>query len=382
MIHMGHRVTVLPSGLMGVRVRQPQAAGALTFICRDVFTTDRTAGNVDGTACEPGPGTRTVNDTTPTLALSGGYVQSAARVGASDPAIRFGSVARATGKAMLAKAVLPASGFFFGGLHPVSFGWGTPAVYWASTSLGVYFGASWPMLAGLTPGTQFWWAAIARTTGTLLAYRNPSDTTWYIGRAEEYTTTDPLYPTAGAWAAAPTGTVSWLKEVRIADLGSPFDDDDGLVTTRLAGSRSPGDTFTHDADAFISFTLTTVPTSGQIEIRFRMQDTSNYWQLTIDSSRNVDLDEVVSGTPTQRHTYASTTETAFTIHLSATAIEVAAGTGITQPFRVSYYSASKFKTETDGELETLGTGGAISDIVSWPKQPDSTAQAELNKWIA
>ncbi len=42
------------------------------WLLRDEFTTALTAGNVDGTAAEPGPGTRAVTDTGSHLAISGG----------------------------------------------------------------------------------------------------------------------------------------------------------------------------------------------------------------------------------------------------------------------------------------------------------------------
>ena len=44
------------------------------YLLRDEFTTDLTAGNIDETLCEPGPGTRKVVDTNNYLALSSGVV--------------------------------------------------------------------------------------------------------------------------------------------------------------------------------------------------------------------------------------------------------------------------------------------------------------------
>jgi len=51
--------------------------GAVRYDYRDEFITALTAGNVHGTACEPGPGTRTVVDTDSKLSISSGKLNMA-----------------------------------------------------------------------------------------------------------------------------------------------------------------------------------------------------------------------------------------------------------------------------------------------------------------
>jgi hypothetical protein len=48
--------------------------------------------------------------------------------------------------------------------------------------------------------------------------------------------------------------------------------------------------------------------------------------------------------------------------------------------RITYAAAANFQTETDGELETEGTGGAVTDIVSWPRTLSGAALAELQRY--
>lgn len=67
-----------------------QAVAAITYAFRDMFTTDRAAGAVNGTAAEPGTGNRAVTDTNSKLSLSGGLANFATGgVGAGDPGLWY-----------------------------------------------------------------------------------------------------------------------------------------------------------------------------------------------------------------------------------------------------------------------------------------------------
>jgi hypothetical protein len=164
---------------------------------------------------------------------------------------------------------------------------------------------------------------------------------------------------------------------RVADLGDPWATAYALATERLSGSQSAGQTFSHEADCLIEFEATTLPSSGQIELFFRIQDASNYWRVTINSSGDLDLDEIVSGSATQRGTSAAAVSAGNRVVVMAndTSIRVYAN----EAKVITYGSASNFKTETAGELDTLGTGGAVSDIVSWPRTISGNALQALER---
>ena len=178
-----------------------------------------------------------------------------------------------------------------------------------------------------------------------------------------------------AVCAVPAHSGGEYSFIRLSLLGPPWDTDYGIATDRLAGARTAGDTFEHEADCLIEAEIDTIPSSDQIELRFRIQDANNYWRVTIDSSGNIDLDEVVSGSPTQRGTSAGVISNSDRIVIIADdeTIKVYEANNL----RITYTSAANFKTATSGELETEGTGGAVSDIVSWPRALSGAALAAL-----
>lgn len=340
----------------------------VAFLLRDTFHTSLAAGSVNGTLAEPGPGTRTANDTTPTLAISSGALQASARVAQSNPGLKLGAMARVAGRALLVHLIIPASGAYHAGWTTGAWSWINPGIGWMSSGgITAYASASYGIASGISGAT--WAASVLRATGSLTLVQNIPGL-WTL-MPMHVGATDPVEPRAGAFSTAPSGTVSWLDEMRVADLPYPFTDPDSLATVILAGARSPGDTFTHEATANLYFDVTALPTAGQIEFHFHVQDANNYWQVTVDAAGDLDLDEVVAGVPTQRGTYAAAIAAndriLITLRASGTTIvvheNVNTSNGLLQ--RINY-NASTFLTETGGELASLGTGGAVSDIQSWP----------------
>jgi len=188
----------------------------------------------------------------------------------------------------------------------------------------------------------------------------------------------PTFPVVGQ--AADGRNPSRSDYMRIAQLGGPWASDYGIATTRLAGARSANDTFAHEANAlWIDFTLTTLPSSGNIEIEFRRTDSNNCWKLQVTSASTFSLVEVVAGTPTTR---ASITSNANGDRLLC--VMEGAKTRLMR-FRAGastnssvYASVSTFTTQTSGVISSLGTGGAISDLVTWPRVLSGDALAWVN----
>ena len=170
----------------------------------------------------------------------------------------------------------------------------------------------------------------------------------------------------------------WHDNVSLQQLGAPWDTAYGIATQRLAGARSAGDTFTHEADCSIEFTVATLPTAGQVELFFRIQDATNYWQVTVDSTGALDLDEVVAGAATQRGTSAGAITAGERIVINAHSQTI----DVFDPGarHIHYTTAANFLTETDGELNDEGTGGAVTDIVSWPYALSGAALAQLTRY--
>lgn len=97
-----------------------RAAGGLSWLLRDDFTTDLPAGSVNGTAAEPGPGTRTVYDTNNKISLSGGKL-SFATGGLVGDGLIYSAMTRTAGRMLLV------SGQHSGGTG-IAFGWGALAL--------------------------------------------------------------------------------------------------------------------------------------------------------------------------------------------------------------------------------------------------------------
>ena len=78
----------------------------LKYLLRDEFTTALTAGNVNGTASEPGPGTRVIVDTASKLSINANgklYINAVGRTSFGDPGIWYGEQTRAAGLRLFGK---------------------------------------------------------------------------------------------------------------------------------------------------------------------------------------------------------------------------------------------------------------------------------------
>lgn len=73
---MGHWGNILLNPLY-----QSRGDGGITYLLNDEFTTDRAAGAVNGTAAEPGPGTRNITDLDNRISITGGVLNIAANAG-------------------------------------------------------------------------------------------------------------------------------------------------------------------------------------------------------------------------------------------------------------------------------------------------------------
>ena len=212
---------------------------------------------------------------------------------------------------------------------------------------------------------------VLRNTGALLICQVGNDfiLRWVFNEG----TLTPVYISYNQFQV---GATNIMDDWRVSQLPSPWDTDDGIATSTLDGARSAGDTFTHEADCLIEFIATTIPSGDQIEMRFRIQDATNFWQVTIDSAGDIDLDEVVAGTPTERGTAAAVIANGDRVVIIADdeTIKVYEANVL----RITYSSAANFKTETDGELETEGTGGSVSDIKAWPRLISGGPLNQLN----
>lgn len=187
--------------------------------------------------------------------------------------------------------------------------------------------------------------------GEALFIKGGAFTNWALLWRDTRNNTATLYAIFSNYNA--TGT---LDDLKVTDTTYP----DLLTPGTYSATPNASDTFTHQADFYLEFDVDTVPNGDEIIVKFRIQDATNYWQVTVDSSGNLDLDEIASGSPTQRGTDAGNVGNGDRITIIAdddTIYVFEAGNK-----RITYTSATNFKTETDGEVDALGTGGAVANL--------------------
>lgn len=366
------------------RKAESVAVPILTFLIRDKYTSDDPAPLSNPRIAEPGPGSFTVEvDTGSNLSISGGALNVAAQPALNNPVLweNTNLISRAAGIAFIVKWNGNGASFSLNfGFATAASGTGAAFCTFQGGSLSVIpvsRGFTLGLSRPITNGDDHIGAIVLMAAGGAVYILDGN-----IIAVDRFSTQDPFSTMAFRSRATTADTTPKLiYEVSVCNLvANGYTDwvDLGICTSQLLGSRSQGDTFTHTADSSpIEFTVTTLPPSGQIEFVFRRQDASNYWQVTVDSSGNLDLDEVVEGVATQRGTSSGVIVSGdrILIYAENDAINIKEhnGSAAAVPTRITYTSASNFQLATVGELLTLPASAVVSDIIAWPTVVPSTA---------
>ncbi len=360
-----------------------KGAANIIFLLREAFTTDESAPLTTPRTAVPGPGTLKFLDTQDYASITGGKWTTSDINGNNDPALwDDDGQTRAAGLAVYGKVTCNNFAYFGFGVNNTGRILRN-SILMNNASLAIY---DTSVLASLTsgdavvPGTEYELGVVAMAGGgSHYLIKGGTYTDWtrlFISHTEATAT---LY---GGYTPRVGGTdIHTVDDFSIFQLPTPWDTDTGMAYAELAGSRNAGDLFTHPANGHIIFDVPTLPSAGQIEIRFHVQDNQNYWQATIDSAGDFDLDEVVAGVATQWATSAAAVVAGNKVELifdgAIYAAIVLNGTSYSREH--SYSSMSNFNTEINAELETLGTGGAVSDIQTYTH---TLTGAELSAWEA
>lgn len=355
----------------------------------DEFVTDQAPTISSPRTAEPGPGQLYVQDhSTGRWEIDGGVIETTAAPSTGVAAVLAtpSTFPRTVGLAFKHRTAQNAQGGGPNEFVSPDFGWSSSQASGAAANLlGVtYFGNNTQLhylqqsvvsLQGIdtaAPGTFYTHTHIMRSTGVFNVIGDRLGFVAIIGNAA-------MYPFVGQLSLNRHTPI--IDYMRVARLGGPWADDYGIATTRLAGARSVSDLFTHEAGAlWLEFTVTTLPASGEITINFRRQDNNNCWQLTLDSTGAFVLNEVVSGTPTARllATGCQADDRLMCVMDGSSARLLRWRPGGTGSSNTSMYtSVATFTTQTQGEIVSLGSGGAISDLITWPRVLSGEALA----WI-
>lgn len=344
---------------------------------RDEFVVDEITPITSPRTAEPGPGTLTIVDTENKLSISGGRLICAggkATPQLGDPGVWSSVNARVAGLCVTTLISRDSTSTF------TQVGWST-----ASTQIidqGVYLVSAGRINVVVNTGLNFEvgnyvadqdydFGVVARNTGFFLFVKGGAFSEWTLLWVDDVGGSANLF---GAFAVF-NGSGDFDK-LRVLDLPANgytiWSDDYGIADDRLAGARSALDTFTHSADCIIEFEATTLPSVGNIDVAFRQQDSTHEWIIRINSAGDLDLIEDDAG-ETQR-------ATAVAALLGGERIVVIADDNVIRCYHDNtlawtYSAAANFITETSGELTSLGTGGAVSDIVAWSRTFDSGDEA-------
>lgn len=341
-------VTVFRPGLnfvlQNVRVFKSRV---ISYLVRDEFTTALAAGSVNGTAAEPGTGTRTVVDAENKLSLSGGLLTFAGGKTTpvfGDPGYWLPGVTRAPGRLLVAN---------FNKTSGVSWmmGWGRAqsgssnanATYSGSTDWRAFGnnGATDIAIGAISVATNYTTCIALRALGAFWFIRGGSYTNQTLGWISTTDSTATVYPSISNSNCVFTSDfirvpgALWLPTPLASDgFASSFATTDGLghAETTGVGSGGNGLTWTQQAGTWTvasakasasalsgGIAIATVPTStadvladakvtrsaGQGGLVLRYTDASNYLYANHDGT-NCFLKQVLAGVTTTLVTAAAT----------------------------------------------------------------------------
>jgi hypothetical protein len=133
-------------------------------------------------------------------------------------------------------------------------------------------------------------------------------------------------------------------------------------TYRIPGIVPVGSTFPHPADGRILYTVTAIPSALNITTRFRMQDESNYWYILVNNTGVISLKRKVAGS-TGNMAGSGSPAVSNGDRVEITFLDQTVKAYVNGTLKMTYASATNFKTATNGKLFSLGTGGVMSNLV-------------------
>lgn len=243
-------------------------ANGVAYLLRDEFTTDRAAGAVNGTAAEPGPGTRVVSDSGSRYSITGGVGSVASGSGSyGNPAAYYDvAVARAAGRLLKMKTTVvnwSAAQFPMGWSRTTTANWSgfTNAAHAFITVGSALFavtnaGLSAGITGTLTNGAEYQLAISLRAVGAVYMIKGGSYSNWsllWLSTTDNTATVYAAWSNSGAVFTHDSFRVPgnlWLPEPIASDgFGSAFGTTDGLghAETTGAGSGGSGVTWTTHA---------------------------------------------------------------------------------------------------------------------------------------
>jgi len=221
-----------------------------SYTLNDQFTTDRSAGAVNGTSAEPTGGTRTVVDTTSKLNIGSGLLNFTGvktTPTAGDPGILYPATSRVAGKVLTNTINMSTVGDYFplalslsatGNFSAYSnLGYGiysSPTGFFAGDALGGHSSGN-----ALSSGITYNFALVLKSTGAYYYIKGGTYTNWTLFWISSSGSSASLYPAISNWATASVftadniriPTATWLPTNGV--VYDTFDRADGAIGNSL-----------------------------------------------------------------------------------------------------------------------------------------------------
>lgn len=347
--------------------------GTFAYAWRDDFATDDAAPIADPLPMSPGPGEWDVIDTGNNLDVSGGWLVPSGLNSQLDPQLtRSGVITRAAGFTNMVRFTYKSTRYHWGfiSVSPMT---AYSQAHASFGDLGIADVArdsniSPSLSAAFTVDQTYTMAIVLRDTGFYLLHKH---TDWKLLWVCKNLTTASLYAHISSRAVTFDSPFDFNYG---GQLDAPWDDEDCLITDEAA-SIGLNDTWTHEADFWKEFTITTLPTTS-INLQFRIQDANNNWWLEITSAGNIVLYEEVSGSPVARGSAAGALLGGERLVIVTDDETITVYYDSSEAF--SYSSAVNFKTKTDGKC-VLNDGGDIDNLIVYQLDISGAALSALTK---
>lgn len=369
-------------------------AAAFLYVLYDEFVTPEGPPIALPRTCEPGPGTLDGTQTR-TFTIVGEYIQANTGGAASwtNQILNTPSQSRAYGLALgwqtylnnsasqimtgwSSSTTAPDSNSVYAVWHP------GVVTYWTPYATdGLFTQVPDPFVAA----TWYDWIVVLRSTGAFFYMKGGVYTDWQLVWVNPNNATATLYGVMSQFAIA--HGVRW-DGVRIGQLPAPYTAD-ANIATQLVTTAVSGTTYAAAADGTFDLTMTAPnPLSTTCELRFRVQDASNYWTCYADTDGSIKVDSVVAGTPTNRLNVAGVFAAAalriMRVRTHGSKINIYTRTSATANWakRGSEINVSYLDGLTDA-TPVAGTGWTLGALQVWSRSPAADAKAALDAfWSA
>lgn len=295
---------------LGVARRLLQVPGGkrpIVYLLRDEFTTARSAGSVNGTAAEPGPGTRTVVDTNNRVSIADERAVSSSHSdnSTSNAIIVYEGRSRVAGRTL---TIRHRNGSVANVIYVAGWSSGATSITGGQTIRTSWQGGSTIDVApnGVVcaveveaDSTDYIYQIILFTVGALYLVKGGAFTDWTPLFLDTFENVSTLYPMLNFYKGFLASSDEGYDALRVTDMGAPLDDIATIATLNVA-SPSVQD-YTATADQLLLMTVT-APGSLTTEagIIYRKVDANNHWRAYFNTSGAFNIDSVSGGTPTNR----------------------------------------------------------------------------------